>query len=203
MHPLRLITLAGLGAACLAPAPAGATTTSYTRHRISYSETNVVREGYRDGASASILTPSAWQVLPTRDAKHLSFHEGAPGCRYSVTFTTRIAQEDAAGETPAQHVATKVPASAAGLVLDSGTRGASAAWRVIRIRSADRRIRLSAMRADHRRLSPRGYGWQETTASATEMAGGECHAGTYRNVLGPQIGDALATTTGRAYLFRA
>ncbi len=34
--------------------------------------------------------------------------------------------------------------------------------------------------------------WSEIRATASSRAGDECHSGTYRKALGPQMGDALA-----------
>jgi hypothetical protein len=35
--------------------------------------------------------------------------------------------------------------------------------------------------------------WSDVTVSAISRPGDECHSGTYRNRMGPQLGDALAT----------
>ena len=177
---------------------------SYVRHHIAFTQQGVFQEGDREGLSINFVTPSAWTPLKQTRKTHLSFRVGTTNCRYAVTFTTRLAAADS-GETPLEHVTAKLPAAGSAYVLDQGTRNGSAAWRVIRVKpsgaSASGRVELRAMRADRRTITGVGA-WQETVASASSRAADECHAGTYRDVLGPQIGDALATTTGRAYGIR-
>ena len=167
------------------------------RYRISWS----TKSGNRlTGTSMSFFVPKSWQVLRAKDNRHLSFHTGRSICRYSVTFTTRQAADTA--ETPAEHVAAAVPAAGPRYVLDFGQRGTTAAWRVVRLPTNSlQQIRLRAMRADRRSIGNGAHKWQETVVSAASRKGGECHSGTYREVLGPQIGNALATASGRAYDF--
>jgi hypothetical protein len=43
--------------------------------------------------------------------------------------------------------------------------------------------------------------WRETTASAASGPNDECHSGTYRDTVGPGIGDILATARGRGYVY--
>jgi hypothetical protein len=166
------------------------------RHRISWSTKSASR---MTGTSVTFFTPLSWHVLRAKDARHLSFHEGRPICRYTVTFTTRQAPDTT--QTPVEHVQAAVPAAGARYVIDFGQRGAASAWRVVRLETAGQQIRLRAMRVDRRSTGNGAHVWQETLVSAASRMGGECHSGTYRNVLGPQIGSALATATGRAYDF--
>jgi hypothetical protein len=167
------------------------------RHRISWS----TKSGNRmTGTSVNFFAPRSWHVLRAKDKRHLSFHEGRPICRYTVTFTTRQVADTA--ETPAEHVAAAVPAPGPRYVLDFGERGTTAAWRVVRLQTtAGQQVRLRAMRADRRSIGSGAHKWQETVVTAASRKGGECHSGTYREVLGPQIGNALATASGRAYDF--
>lgn len=182
-------------------AVAAAPRDSYVRHHISFTQKGVFQEGNQEGLSVNFVTPAAWTVAK-RTKTHLSFRVGTTHCSYSVTFTTRLAQDS--DETPLEHVTDALQVPSSPYVLDQGTRNSSAAWRVTRLKSSnprDQRIRLQAMRADHRVLGGGARAWQETVASAASRSGDECHAGTYRNTLGPQIADALATATGRAYSF--
>jgi hypothetical protein len=71
----------------------------------------------------------------------------------------------------------------------------------VRLRTAGEQVRIRAMRADRRSIGNGAHKWQETVVTAASRKGGECHSGTYREVLGPQIGNALATAVGRAYDF--
>jgi hypothetical protein len=179
--------------ALAAPAGALAATSTLKPHRIAWSQT---AGGARTGASASFYVPSAWRTLPRRDARHLSFRVQRPSCGYSVTFTSSVA--DGTDETAAARVAAALPATGSRLV-DSGTRGA-AAWRVTHPASTDGRVHLSALRVDRREVAPGRFAWRQLAVSAVSRAGSECHAGTYRASLGPQIGDALATAPGGAYV---
>src|SRR4051794_11393470 len=192
-----------LALALLATTAAGAVAASdrdtLVRHRISWS----TKSGNRmTGASVNFFVPKGWQTLRPKDKRHLSFHEGRPICRYTVTFTTRQVADSA--ETPVEHVTRAVPAAGAPYLLDYGQRGSTAGWRVVRLKTAGpsgTQVRLRAMRADRRSIGNGAHKWQETVVTAASRNGGECHSGTYREVLGPQIGNALATAGGRAYDF--
>ena len=193
----KLVVLIALLAAAgsAAAASPGAT---LVRHSIKWS----AKSGNRlTGASVSFYVPSSWRALKPRDRRHLSFHKGTLSCRYSVTFSSRLAPDTA--QTPVQRVAAALPAAGAGggrYLLDYGQRGSASAWRVIRV-PATGQIRLRAMRADHRSTGNGAHIWQETVVVATSRPGSECHSGTYREDTGPRIGNALATATTRAYDF--
>ena len=113
--------------------------------------------------------------------------------------TTRAGAAPRTGETAGGHVAAATPAPSRAYVLDEGTRG-NMAWRVTRLKTTDGRVRLAAEGA-----VLRSYGtaraWHETIVSAVSLEGSECHSGTYRQTLGPQIGTGLASATGRIYSF--
>ena len=160
------------------------------------------QEGNQEGLSVNFVTPATWSVVK-RTKTHLSFRVGTTQCRYSVTFTTRLA--DDTDETPLDHVTDALPVPSSPYVLDQGTRNSSAAWRVTRLKSSnprDQRIRLQAMRADHRALGGGVAGLAgDRRLGVLAGSGDECHAGTIGTRSGPQIGDALATATGRAYSF--
>ena len=192
--PLALAAALAGGTAAVAASPRD----TLVRHHISYGG---VSAGVRSGTSVTFATPATWTALPRRDVRHLSFRVAHTACSYSVTFTT--VQAASTTETPAEHVAAALPAAGANRLLDAGTRGSTAAWRVTHPASGDGRVHLTALRADRRSLGKGARVWQETTASAVSRAGSECHTGTYRDALGPQIGDALATAVGRAYAFPA
>jgi hypothetical protein len=194
---LSAAAVLGLTGVAVAAAPRD----SYVRHRISFTQKGVFQEGNQEGLSVNFVTPMTWTAVK-RTTTHQSFRVGTTHCQYSVTFTTRFAEDS--DETPLQHVTAALSTPSSPYLLDQGTRNSGAAWRVTRLKPAsarNRRVQLRAMRADHRSLGGGERAWQETIASASSRAADECHAGTYRNVLGPQIGDALATATGRAYSF--
>jgi hypothetical protein len=199
VHRAAAVLAAGAVLGLASVAVAAAPRDTYVRHHISFTQNGVFHEGNREGLSVNFVTPGTWQVVK-RTKTHLSFRVGTTNCRYSVTFTTRLAEDT--DEAPLEHVTAELPAPSTRYVLDQGTRTSSAAWGVTRLgrtSTRDQRVQLRAIRVDRRSLGGGVKAWQETVVSAVSRAQDECHAGTYRNALGPQIGDALATATGRAY----
>jgi hypothetical protein len=195
------IPIVALAVASAAGTAAGASSRdTLLRHHISYTRTDYPQAGYRSGASATFYTPGNWTTLARRDDRHVSFRVFHTACSYSVTFTVR--QAVYTDETPAEHAAALAPASGIRLV-DYGSRGTSGAWRVSHPASQDGRVHLVAARVDRQSLGAGARAWRETLASAVSRTGSECHAGTYRESLGPQIGNALATAAGRVYSFRS
>ena len=89
-----------------------------------------------------------------------------------------------------------LPAASSRHLIDSGVRG-NRAFRVVRQPGIGGRVRLDALwaglltrRAD---IAPAGQAaWTEIRVTATSRAGDECHSGTWRQALGPSIGDSLA-----------
>jgi hypothetical protein len=199
-----VVIATAIGLAATGTAIAASSRDSYVRHHIAFTQIGVFQQGNQEGLSINFVTPSAWAPLKQTRKTHLSFHVGTTNCRYSVTFATRLASAEA-NPAPLEHVTTELPVAGSAYVIDQGTRNSSTAWRVTRLKPSGApgagRIQLRAMRADRRTLAG-VRAWQETVVSATSRAADECHAGTYRDVVGPQIGDALATATGRAYSFR-
>lgn len=180
--------------AALAVAPAGAATSTMDRQSIRYTEDTST---HRAGASLSLFVPGSWTKLRQSSPRVRSFRSGRAGCRYSISLTT--SRQDDVAETAAERVARLRPADRR-MVLDEGVRG-TAGWRVIRVRREDGRVRIEALHSVRRSLGASGRAWQDTTVTATSRAGDECHTGTYRDALGPQIGDSLATARGRVYRF--
>lgn len=141
---------------------------------------------------ARVTVPGEWRRLKS-GADRLRFITPGRGCRYTVTFTVRSA---VAPPRDAEAYALDGLPGSGPYVLDSGRRG-STAFRVVRERSTSR-VRLRALRAAvltrRRDVVPAGQVvWSELRAGATSQPGDECHSGTYRERLGPQLGDALAT----------
>jgi hypothetical protein len=106
---------------------------------------------------------------------------------------------------PSERAAAGLPARSEAYVLDSGSRKGSA-FRVVRRPTGDR-VRVDGLwnavltrRSD---IVPAGQAaWSEIRVTAASRAGDECHSGTYRDRLGPQIGDALATARSRLQFVR-
>ena len=96
----------------------------------------------------------------------------------------------------AAYVAAKLLAAGPQYLLDRGVRG-SRAFRVVRQPGLGGRVRLDGLwaavltrRSD---IAPSGQGaWIEIRVAAMSRAGDECHSGTWRQALGPAIGDSLA-----------
>ncbi len=142
---------------------------------------------------ARVIVPREWRRLRAKRGQ-LRFDTPGGSCRYRVTFTVN-SQLAAHGDVE-QRVIGLLPGAGARYLLDSGQRGSSA-FRVIREPSTDRvRVRglRSAVLTRRSDIVPAGQlAWSEIGVSAVSRPGDECHSGTYRERLGPQIGDALAS----------
>jgi hypothetical protein len=144
-------------------------------------------------ARARVVVPAEWRRLSAK-AGQLRFETPGGSCRYRVTFTVD-SRLTAPGEA-AQRASELLPGPGARYLLDSGQRGRSA-FRVIRERTTDRvrvrglRLGVLTRRSD---IVPAGQlAWSEIGVSAASRPGDECHSGTYRESVGPQLADALAT----------
>lgn len=128
-----------------------------------------------------------------------------PSCRYDVTY--RVRSVVAPSQDAAAYVAAKLPVPSAPYLLDSGVRGRRA-FRVVRQRGTSARVRLDALwaavvttRSD---IAPAGQVvWTEVRVTAMSRAGDECHAGTWRDALGPAIGDSLAVARTALHFAKA
>ena len=143
---------------------------------------------------ARVVFPLAWQ---RRDAPagRLRFQtQNNPNCRYNLGYTVTSVLAPAADA--ADRVAARLPAEGPRYVLDSGERG-NRAFRVVRRKSSGGQVRVDALwtgvltrRAD---VAPAGQvAWTEIRVTAASRSGDECHAGTWREALGPAVGDSLA-----------
>ena len=148
---------------------------------------------FRAVNSARVIVPVQWRVQKAKagQRKYLSLQNSA--CRFRITFTAK-SRLGAPGEALA-YVNAGLPAASARHVLDSGVRNGGA-WRVVRKQTTGA-VRVDGLFATvlTRRddIAPAGQvAWAEVRVVATSSPGDECHSGTYRQALGPQIGDALA-----------
>jgi hypothetical protein len=156
-------------------------------------------------ASARVLVPAKWQRR-SGGAGRLRFMVAQnPGCHYAVTY--RVTSALGAEQSAADRVAAALPAPGPRYLLDSGARG-SAAFRVVRLKSVAGRVRVDALwagvltrRAD---IAPAGQvAWAQVRVTARSRAGDECHSGTWRQALGPAIGDSLAVARAKLHFTRA
>jgi hypothetical protein len=149
---------------------------------------------FRAVARFRVVVPARW-TRRSAPAGRLRFLTPGTGCRYTVTLRARTAL-GAPGDAAAR-VGAGLPSPSPARLLDDGVRR-SAAFRVIRPQSDGGRVRLrgqrSAVLTRRADIAPAGQvAWTDVLASAISRQGDECHSGTYRQVLGPQLGDALAT----------
>lgn len=201
---LRLIalttaTVAATTAALPAGAAPAATTTFAARTLTEPAATSLAVSGplktFVAGSKARVVVPAAWAAAPAAPAGALRFTATQnSGCHYAITYSVRTVVGDPgdAGE----RVDARLPAASSPYLLDRGVRG-SRAFRIVREKTASGRIRLRGLwngvltkRSD---IVPAGkVAWTEIRITVTSRAGDECHAGTYRDALGPNLGDSLA-----------
>jgi hypothetical protein len=145
-------------------------------------------------SSARVVVPVAWRQLSASSGK-LRFRTTQNGsCHYGLTYTVRSVLGPV--QDAAERAAAGLPAQSSRHLLDSGERG-NRAFRVVRRSTSGGRVRVDALwvgvltrRAD---IAPSGQAaWTEIRVSALSDSGDECHAGTWRESLGPAIGDSLA-----------
>jgi hypothetical protein len=151
---------------------------------------------------ARVVLPTSWKRLSAPSGA-LRFREGHGHCFFTVTLSLRT--RVAAAGSPADHVTADLAVPAH--LLDGGQRPPGA-WRVTRDATAKQRITVHGeyARVAHADagLIPGGQSaWAEIVAAASSRPGDECHSGTYRDTLGPALGDAFATARTMAYVRRA
>jgi hypothetical protein len=152
-------------------------------------------EGYVRVSKARVVVPAEWTRLSAKPGQ-LRFLTPGQSCRYRVTLA--VSSRRAPDGAGSDYVAAGLPAPGPQYVLAEGPRR-SGAFRVIREKGTGSVVRLRALWAAvvGRRvgLAPgQGVVWTELSVSAASRKGDECHAGTWRERMGPQIGDALAGT---------
>jgi hypothetical protein len=188
---------------------AGATTalaaTNYTLRRVANPVNAPVQgnEQLRTNYAVSLLVRTTWRTRRiSRTA--FGFGLGSRSCRYSGTVTTHV-EQGFQGDALVR-VRSALPVSNQNLVLDEGTRG-RAAWRVIRVQRGDGRVEVRGqfqrtLTTQSGTVPPGQTAWLVVDARALSRIGSECHSGTYRQTLGPQLGDAFAGSRTRGFVFR-
>ena len=150
--------------------------------------------GYRLTSNGRVMVPSTWGSRSALAGRLRFSTRQNSSCRYDVAYAIRSVL--APIQDPAAYVAAALPAIGPRYVLDSGARP-SRAFRVVRRPSVRGQVRLEALwsgvltkRAD---VAPPGQAaWTVIHVTALSRRGDECHAGTWREALGPAIGDSLA-----------
>jgi hypothetical protein len=155
-------------------------------------------ERFRAVSRGRVVVPAEWRRQKANPGQ-LRFLTPGGHCRYNLTFTIRT--QLSPPRDAADYVADALPSPGQGRLLDQGQRG-SKAFRVIHAVGTASTVRLDALwagvltkRAD---IAPTGQvAWSEIRVTAASRRGDECHSGTWRDRLGPQLGDALATARTR------
>lgn len=207
-----LVALAAATGVLLVPAgaaPAASTGLAYRSVPLQSAVTGF--DGVVAKGSVRLLLPSSWVPRTTRTALVLR-NTRSSACAYTITVRAAYVLGDRGADT-GPLVEALTPATGP-FLLDAGTRGTTS-WRVTRIKQAGStsttRIRLKAVRMAPSAITagrgnPLPAGKQvflRTTVTATDRTGDECHTGTYRDAVGPQIGDGLVMQRGRGYLTAA
>jgi hypothetical protein len=143
---------------------------------------------------ARVMAPGQWKRHAARAGRLRFTATQNPGCHYDLTY--RIESVLAAPGSASDFVAGRLVPVGARYLLDGGQRG-NTAFRVVRRKSVAGRVRVDALwagvltrRAD---IAPAGkWAWSEIHVTARSRSGDECHSGTWRQSLGPAIGDSLA-----------
>lgn len=199
----RLLAAALVALAVLPAAPGGAARkAAYVVETTSQPASSGLRPtgplgDMRAVARGRFVVPSTWTRLSSR-AGELRFRTaGTSSCKYVVGLAI-VARAAAPGDA-ATRVAATLPNPGPRYVIDEGVRSGHA-WKVLRRPSSgDPRVHVIGARSGvlTRRddVAPAGHVVvYDVTASAVSRAGDECHAGTWREAVGPQLADVLATT---------
>jgi hypothetical protein len=199
--------VAGLAAVAVAAPVVHAATTS-SRDAFVARTINAVHvkpTGYDGTATvhlnARLTFPGIWRLLAS--GSHLTLRATETNCSYTVRASTQMSVTTST-QSATDHVLALTPASGR-YVLDSGTRG-RLVWRVTHVRT-DAGVRILAAAAvpvssyTSKALGLTGAQrlYQDVIVRADSNPKDECHTGTYRDALGPQIGDALAVLRWRSY----
>jgi hypothetical protein len=150
--------------------------------------------GYVVTSRAGVMAPGQWKRHAARAGRLRFTATQNPGCHYDLTY--RVDSVLAPPGSASDFVAARLVPAGARYLLDSAQRG-NTAFRVVRRKSVAGRVRVDALwagvltrRAD---IAPAGkWAWTEIQVTARSRSGDECHAGTWRQALGPSIGDSLA-----------
>ncbi len=205
MAPFRHppLVAAALAAASLIATPTAATAASTTGSvRVPFKSTVTVAglSGVTGNISTTLLVPNSWKRQKSSNGRPVWF-AGHGSCFYRVT--TKATLSVGPSSTASARVTQDLPAVGP-RVLENGTRN-SFAWRVTRPEQPGRtHVRaVSALATSTRSVVtlPTGQSlWLEVWLDGLARPGSECHSGTYRQTLGPQFGDVLATVRARQFL---
>ena len=194
---ILLVPVAGVALAFAAPATA-ATSEFVTRTLTESASPGLAVTGplsdFVVTSRARVVVSTEWERRSAPSGQLRFSTARNPGCRYNLTY--RVKSVLAPNQDAVDYATARLPSPGAQYLLDSGQRG-NRAFRVVRQRGTGGQVRLDALwvgvltkRSD---IAPSGQSaWTEVRVSAASREGDECHSGTWRQVLGPAIGDSLA-----------
>lgn len=199
------LALGALGAVGLGATVAGAVETASVKSRTVPITKAIdgMDTAYAQG-TVRLGFPASWEAKTGKTS--LVVKKKTSGCSYTITAKMDYVLLDRGTDT-APAVEAAAPATGPYL-LDSGTRG-TMSWRVTRPKDpSSTRTRLLAVRLAPSAITPGAkaplpagkQAYARTIVKAIDGVDDECHTGTYRNSLGPAIGDALATQKGQGFL---
>lgn len=203
MTRLQRLPLAAAALTAAALLATAASATAVTTGAVRVPHTSTVSVDGAPGAvgviTTSLLVPNSWKRQKSKGTP--TWLAGHGNCFYRVT--TRSTLTVAPSSLAAVRVAGDLP-EVGPRILDSGTRN-SAAWRVTRPEMAGRKhlraVASFATRATSGVALLAGQSlWLEVWLDGLSRVGDECHSGTYRQTLGPQMGDVLSTVHVRSYI---
>lgn len=163
-----------------------------------------VLSGFRVTSTGRVVVPAAWRNRSAPAGQLRFVNTQNQSCRFDVTYTVRSIL--APGQDATAYVTAALPSASARHLLDSGVHGGRA-FRVVRRPGIGGHVRLDALwagvltkRAD---IAPAGQvAWTEIRVTAISRAGDECHSGTWRQALGPNVGDSLAVARTSLHITR-
>jgi hypothetical protein len=183
----------------LAPSAATAADTGYVARNLTTTAASGLPVSgplskFRAVTRARVVVPRRWTVQRA-PAGQLRLLTPGQGCRYRVTFSARTVL--APPGAPVARVDAALVAPSPARLLDEGSRTGSA-FRVTRPTTDPSIVTLRGLRSAvlTRRgdIAPAGQvAWADVSVTASSRPGDECHSGTYRQAVGPQLADALAT----------
>lgn len=190
---------AGIGLALMLAVPATAADQRYVSRTI----TEPANPGLRvtgvlsdmvATSNARIVVLTSWRQLTAPSGKRRFRNVQNRSCQFTITYSaSSVLSSDPDAE---QYVTARLPAASSQHLLDSGQRG-SRAFRVVRRPGIGGRVRVDAIWAGvltkRDDIAPGDQtAWTEIRVAAISDVGDECHSGTWREALGPAIGDSLA-----------
>jgi hypothetical protein len=200
----HVLVAAALASTLIAGVAGAASNSRSDLHSRTLTPAHTKIDGYTGAKTASlsarITVPRSWSVVTAKPAVQ-TYREGAAKCRYTVRVRTKLV---VTSDDAATYAAAYAPGTGA-YVLDEGTRG-RAAWRVTRLKTSPTTslkavgVYPRSLGASNNDVIGTGHAFQLISFDAAAAPNSECHSGTYREVLGPQIGDALAIARTRAFI---